>query len=72
MGYHRMSIPAAIGLLREAHGDAKAGEVARMELRRARRARSRKQFNFWREIAIRLESEADQAPNSNDGGNHPM
>ena len=72
VAYHRMTISAAIGLLREAHGEAKALEMARMEQRRARQARSRKRFDFWQEIALRLEGGASQAPKSNDGGDSPM
>lgn len=62
----RMTISAVVGLLREQHGEAKAGEVARAEQQKARRARSRKRFNFWREIALRLEVGADQPRETND------
>jgi hypothetical protein len=64
----RMTISAVIGLLREEHGDAKASGLARAQQHKARRARSRKRFNFWREIALRLENGAEQAPKSNAEG----
>jgi hypothetical protein len=50
-----MSVPAAVELLRERHGELAARKMADLEKRKARMARSRKRFEFWAEIAIRME-----------------
>jgi len=43
----RMSVSAVIAFLRDRHGEAAACKMARLELAKARRARSRKRFDFW-------------------------
>jgi hypothetical protein len=50
----RMSVPAAVELLRERHGELEARKMAELEKRKARMARSRKRFEFWAEIATRM------------------
>ena len=54
----RMSVPAAVELLRERHGEPEARKIADLEKRRARKARSRKRFAFWDEVATRMEQAA--------------
>jgi hypothetical protein len=39
------------------HGEAKARKLAGREQRRARQARSRKQFAFWAAVAVELEKQ---------------
>ena len=51
----RMSVPAAVAFLRERHGEPEARKIADLEKRKARMARSRKRFEFWAEIATRME-----------------
>jgi hypothetical protein len=51
----RISVPAAVELLRERHGELEARKVAALEKRKARMARSRKLFEFWAEISTRME-----------------
>ena len=53
---HFMKAPAAVALLRERHGEADARKIALTEQRRARRARSRRRFAFWDEVAARIEN----------------
>jgi len=50
-----MRASAAATLLRERHGEAKAREIALQEQREARRARSRRRFKFWAEVALLVE-----------------
>ena len=52
---HFMKVPAAVALLRAQHGEADARKIALMEQRRAKRARSKRRFAFWGEVAARIE-----------------
>jgi hypothetical protein len=49
-----MKAPAAAALLRERHGEANARKIALTEQRRAKRARSRRRFAFWADVAARI------------------
>jgi hypothetical protein len=49
-----MKAPAAAELLRAQHGESNARKVALTEQRRAKRARSRKRFAFWADVAARI------------------
>ncbi len=51
-----MKAPVAVALLRERHGEADARKIVLTEQRRARRARSKKRFVFWGEVAARIEN----------------
>ena len=53
---HFMKAPVAVALLRERHGEAIARKIALTEQRRARRARSKKRFAFWADVAARIEN----------------
>jgi hypothetical protein len=53
---HFMKVPLAVALLRERHGEADARKIALTEQRRAKRARSKKRFAFWGEVAARIEN----------------
>jgi hypothetical protein len=48
---HRMSTTSAIELLYERHGPVEARRMVTLEQRNARRARSRKRFDFWAAVA---------------------
>jgi hypothetical protein len=49
----------AAGLLSSKHGDLSAQKLAMSELRKARRARSRRRFNFWATVATHLASRSE-------------
>ncbi len=51
-----MKAPVAVALLRERHGEADARKIALTEQRRAKRARSKKRFAFWADVAARIEN----------------
>ena len=51
----RMSGSAVIALLRDRHGEATACKMARLERLKARRARSRKRFDFWTAVATEMQ-----------------
>ena len=53
---HFMKAPGAAAQLRERHGEANARKVALTEQRRARRARSKRRFNFWADVAALIEN----------------
>jgi hypothetical protein len=53
---HFMKAPVAVALLRERHGAADARKIALTEQRRAKRARSKKRFAFWADVAARIEN----------------
>ena len=53
---HFMKAPDAAALLREQHGEAIARKIALTEQRRARRARSKRRFAFWADVAARIEN----------------
>jgi hypothetical protein len=68
---HFMRATATIEFLRAEHGDANARKIALKELRKARRARSLRRFDFWSEVATQIEHGCteDQSwsiPTSND------
>ena len=50
-----MNATVAIEFLRAQHGEANARKIALKELRNARRARSRRRFDFWSEVATQIE-----------------
>ena len=55
----RLALHEAAGraaLLRAQHGEAKARKIALKEQRRARRARSKRRFAFWADVATRIEN----------------
>ena len=52
------SASAVAELLFSRNGRAKALQIARLELMKARRARSRKRFDFWTDVARRMEDAA--------------
>src|SRR5208337_5652471 len=53
--WRRMSAPRATELLFRQNGEAEALKIARLELRKARRARSRKRFDFWTAVAQEMQ-----------------
>ena len=53
---HFMKAPLAVALLRAQHGEEIARKIALTEQRRAKRARSKKRFAFWAEVAARIEN----------------
>lgn len=53
--WRNTSAPAVAELLRSQNGEAKALQICRLELQRARRARSRKRFDFWTTVAQQTE-----------------
>ncbi len=53
--WRRASVPAVLELLRDRNSEAKALKIARLELHKARRARSRKRFDFWSAVSTQLE-----------------
>jgi hypothetical protein len=55
---HFMSPDAVGALLRERHGVAKAQTVVLRKQREARRARSRRRFKFWVEVASLIDAAA--------------
>jgi len=62
---HFMKAPVAVALLREQHGEANARKIALTEQRRAKRARSKKRFAFWADVAARIENaNCDSAANT--------
>jgi hypothetical protein len=52
---HFMKAAAAAALLRARHGEAEARKVALTEQRWAKRARSKKRFAFWADVAAQIE-----------------
>ena len=54
--WRHASVSAGLELLRGRNGEAKALKIARLELRKARRARSRKRFDFWNAVSAQLET----------------
>jgi hypothetical protein len=53
---HFMKAPATVALLRAQHGEAIARKIALTEQRRAKRARSKKRFAFWADVAAQIEN----------------
>jgi hypothetical protein len=69
---HFMKIPAAVELLRAQHGESQARKVALTEQRKARRARSKRRFTFWAEVAAQIKNgncnnAADTGPAGGEG-----
>jgi hypothetical protein len=58
----RRDVPETAELLCYRHGDAKARQLAGLEQKRARRARSRKQFAFWAAVVAEIELRRGIAP----------
>jgi hypothetical protein len=58
---HFMKPPVAVELLRLRHGEANAREIAGQEQQRAKRARSKRRFEFWSEVAAQLSAAATTA-----------
>lgn len=57
---HLMKPAVAVELLREQHGEANAWKIALQEQRKARRARSRRRFEFWGAVAMLMGQECTQ------------
>jgi hypothetical protein len=53
---HFTKPPLAAALLCGRHGDLGAREIALKEQRRAKRARSKRRFAFWAEVAMQISS----------------
>ena len=53
---HFMKAAAAAALLRAQHGESQARKIALTEQRRAKRARSKKRFAFWADVAALIEN----------------
>jgi hypothetical protein len=51
-----MKVPVAVALLLEQNGEAIAQKIALTEQRRAKRARSRRRFAFWADVAARIKN----------------
>jgi hypothetical protein len=51
---HFMRPPAAAARLRARHGEPDARKIALGEQRRAKRARSKRRFAFWGEVAAQI------------------
>jgi hypothetical protein len=58
----RRDVPETVELLCDRHGDAKARKLVGLEQKRARRARSRKQFAFWAAVVAEIELRRGIAP----------
>jgi len=52
---HFMRVPTAVVLLRAQHGEENARKIALQEQQKARRARSRRRFEFWGAVATQIE-----------------
>jgi len=50
---HFMNVSKVVALLRD-RGEADVRKVISLELRKAKRARSRKQFVFWTEVSAKI------------------
>jgi hypothetical protein len=57
---HRMKVDAAVSTLVSAQGDAKARRRAILEQHNARRARSRRRYEFW--VAVAAGIDAQRSP----------
>ena len=53
---HYMQVDAAVSVLVSTHGETKARSKALREQHSARRARSRKRFEFWAAVASGIEA----------------
>jgi hypothetical protein len=58
----RRDVSRTAELLCDRHGEATARKLAGREQKRARRARSRKQFAFWAAVAVEIELRTGIAP----------
>lgn len=63
------STSAAAELLFSQNGGAKALQIARLEVQKARRARSRKRFDYWTAVARQME-EAIGGSDDDKAGRH--
>ncbi len=66
---HFMKAPLAVALLRERHGEAEARKIALTEQRRGR-ARSKKRFAFWADVAAQIENRNGAAKEVTGNGEH--
>jgi hypothetical protein len=62
--FHTGSVVAAVEFLCTKHGQAGAHKLALLEQKRARRARSRKRFNFWAAVVAQLDGASEAADDS--------
>jgi hypothetical protein len=62
----RRNVPETVKLLCNRHGEAKARKLAEREQKRARQARSRKQFEFWAAVVVEIELRRGIAPDDRD------
>jgi hypothetical protein len=62
--FHTGSVVAAVEFLCAKHGRAGAHKLALLEQKRARRARSRKRFNFWAAVVAQLDGASEAADDS--------
>ena len=69
---HFMKPPAAVALLRAQYGEAEARKVALTEQRRAKRARSKKRFAFWADVAARIENVSPNNAENTRGATGPL
>ena len=51
---HFMEVSVAVELLRAQHGAQNARKIALQEQQKARRARSRRRFKFWTDVATTI------------------
>jgi len=56
---HTGSVVAAVEFLCTKHGQVEAHRLALLEQKRALRARSRKRFNFWADVATQLDGASE-------------
>jgi len=53
----RLDVVAAVAALHDGYDAQDVSRIVRLEQVKARRARSRKRFNFWAEVAARMAAE---------------
>jgi hypothetical protein len=66
---HFMKVPTAVALLPAQHGESEARKIALTEQQRVKRARSKRRFAFWSNVAAQIES--GSCNNVADGGPLP-
>jgi hypothetical protein len=64
----RRDVSETVELLCHWHGDAKAGKLAAGEQKRARQARSQRQFAFWAAVVAGIELRTGIAPDDGQAG----
>jgi hypothetical protein len=67
-----MKATAVAELLRQRHGEGNARKVALTEQRKARRARSKRRFAFWAEVAARIKNENCNNAENTRGATGPL